>query len=811
MLELKTKLANNISFRKTFGTYLKTSRKRFFLSIFVTIIIFCLISSFFSIWFSYRFISYDNYISARYNWNDDSKISVFSSNSYHLSPDFSLSHFSDFRNDFSSQINSISPDLVTEENSSAAISFQFYYYNNVSYQWDNCELFALDTESLSLLPFCLHSGRIPTSSNELLYFSLYSNDIYSVNDTVSLYSDIFTNTSLLTYTIVGIVDSNFTQILLRNGRSIDLFSWYEDYNEFSSYSASQLFISTPELLFSAVNAHSVYSGIIAYMLDINYNYLSLDLSKIHKILQKFPSPFHLPLSNVVGNYVLVGEDLQLALSDFLNYWSYESRHVLFICSPIFFLLGILMIVSTGIGWQKTVSFTNLLIKQGLNVKFVRRILLLDNFLITLCGSILGLFLGLLVGYLFILTSSSIPILFVSTILFNGIIFISMSIFLAIYFGINISIKNTKIKNSMNSNEPIKIKGKLGRFFSSQEFGIILIVLILAFLLFVSYYIFLVFDVQLFTSSLLPFYPLFWLFFSIACSFLFYLLFLILSKMLFFLWQKLDLIIWKNCKNFLSLAIKQLSINKESFQNLLLVTFITALLLFPGVIIPKSINQQNICEAELSSGFADLVIEKWDNSNKFLRSKIDNLTSVAHTAQVTQTLAYYYDENLVSDDYFRAYFLSVDNCTHFLDTVQNSLLNKYSINPSVIDSLVGNGTVLCDNDFAQKRELIINNNFTSIGFTSSSNLLDLQLLDTFSSFPLIPLYRQILHSSVYSEIFALVGNNYTIASIIDAFIPQTKYVYDDRLLIAATNSSDISSLKEELENLGFYVKTRADYQ
>ncbi len=685
-----------------------------------------------------------------------------------------------------------------------------YRYEASDYSFFDYEFIGIDFDCYSLLSSCLDIGRLPSNPNELLYFSQNDQISYSLSENLTVYPEKTIGSTPQNFTVVGIIGDNFEQVFHFNQKSTDFLNWYSDYYEFENYLKDEIFLTNPNYLISILNNFSFYNGIMAHMVDINYNYDSLIINDLHKTLNLFPTRLDLPYSNIIGHYVSVCDDLQLSLVNYLKYWSGESSNILKISAPVLFILGLICVVTMNIGTQELDSTFRLMKRHGLKRNTIRRILAIENLLINGSSLIIGSILGFSIGSLLINFSQQSTKDF--QILAEPVIFLGLLLFFVGLYLFSFLIKNSVFQQYRET--PKKQYGKkrenLNRIFSTNEFRLLVITLsvsVVILAIYISYSFFAVTD--LYYSSLLPYSVLFWLLISVVITLVATFVFLLLTRVILLFWNFLSKRLWAKIKNNFSLSIIHMFSERKTYQIIILASFIFSFCIFPGFIMNKSIEQQNNLEATLMVGSSDLIITDWSSSFRDYQDLIENLTGVDETTFVSQTTAIYVNELQISDN-FIINLLSIDNISEFLSIADYPSSNYNTINDQDILALQKNNTVLTDKVFATEKNLILGENFSTKGFTSPNNVVNLTFINSFEYFPLTPLYHYLITTGIKWNEFSIVGNNFTISFVLEAFIPQTQTFTDEFLLIDVKSDFNIQDIKDEIGEIGFEARSFNDF-
>ncbi len=791
---------------KLFQIFLKTGKYRIVLSIFAGVIIFLSITSICMVIYKYR---YNDFIVSEkeVNWFNNDIISAKSNIEYSGSLNLTTKSVNDFTSDFVKKIEALFPDLYVEKFSSA-MSAQFFDYTGMPFiPWDFCEIMGIDYDVYANLSNCLVEGRMPLNESELLF---YQNDIveYSINDTINLYDRQSLSAPNRNYVIVGIIGENIERILQNNSVSADLFDWefmiQSDY--FEDYFAKALFLTNYTSFFEIMNRIFNYEGIFTYLVDAQYDLSNMNLNKLRDYARAFPSDEFLRYSSIVSNYVALGSDLKPFLIEYSNSWIDQFSRIIGINAPLFFILGLFSSIALTIGSRELAANFRKMKLYGLSYNTMRLFIFLENLIFTCISFIGGIAIGLLTGYLISRNIESISTTYYSYFIRDPLFLISIMIFLIGFLVLSFYIQNSIAKKTAKvEHEEFKKKRRLlKRLFSTNEFRLILTSLcfvLVSVVLFILYYYY---GSKVHLLNTFSYHTLFWLMITCSLALVITFVFLLISRLLTFIWSLIGKWVWKNNLNTFSLSLKHISDSKKIYQITMLGSLIFGLIIIPGISTIISMPKHVEMEAKLAMGLSNLIIEDWEDPFDEMDIILENITEIVNYTEVVSynirnpNYGHYYPKP------FEINILSIKNLDYFIATIDFDLLEN-----TVEDllALKTDSKILTDKKFAEDNNLTIVGSFDTERF-SYYNIITLNFVNSFNFFPLTQLAKKTLFQNI--EICSIVGSKQTITEFIGTLDVTSQMYAKTYKLIKAVNESSIPIIQRKLLDQNLYATTFEDY-
>ncbi len=811
----KSERKKQIVFKNILKVFLKTGKNRLLLTIISGTIIFLLLTSFFMVWFTYRQSFFNNKIATNYDWNNDNQISVHTCKYNALSPYFESNYLEKAIDDFTEMANDIVPNIATEDYT-GAMSVQLFNYDPAFLIWKDIGLMTFDESTMPIMEDSITEGRMPTNSNELLYFKQDNTSTVELNDIYALKgykdeSDVAKNC-----TIVGIVEGIATN-LYHAEKSVDILNWEDivrlNYNIFY---AEEVFFTKSSFLYETINSFSRYYGSIAILTDFDYDTENLDAKHIRTYLNNFKIDER-TLKKYVSSYlsqnVILVADLYQALYDFHISWTVETSRVFALSSPLIFLIGLLCMQTLKIGSYELETKFRLMKLHGLNEQTVRKVIFVENVFISGICFLLGFILGVVVGFFFSLMIGNTSIITYIGSLSEPSIYFALVIFW-ISFAIlgfllegNIADKTAKVTSEHFKRKRTKMREIMASTESvSLIIGLILVIIALLIAAFVNTN---TFDLY-FINPLITLESIFWLFLVIGIIFVVTTIFSLISRVITLIWTAISKSAWQKTKSFLTLSLKHLGTDRALYHTIVMFALIIGIGLLPGLVLSKSIDNHYELESELSAGCSDLIVFDWEDDSGVLKETIRNITSIEAITEVKTT-------QLNSDNLWGSFptafsinILEIENITIFKEIVETDIINEIEGYLEKLDLLETNDTILIDSEYASAYNLETGDILTSSRFTGLTPDIDLVLVDIFDCFPLLkkPIKSNFLMNL---ESYNIVTNRYTADKLCNNTSNNIPVNEETSLIIKIEENVNATLIKEKLFEHGISALSQEDIE
>jgi hypothetical protein len=794
-----------ISRRGIFKIFLKTGTKRILLSIFAGVIIFSLITSLCMVLYKHHYTDLLEK-EAEIEWFNDNKVSAMA---YHPTgiTGITTGFFDRFTSDFKTGLESLIPDLEVG-NFTVATSMQMFRYMPWEFEpWSIYELMAPDDIYYSKLNDYIVMGRLPQNESELLYVA-GGVDYFWAGDRIEFYEQMRLDVPVNNYTVVGLLDPIFYKKLYNDHMlSRDVYNWRENDYTFFNYAARGVFLTNFTNYQKIITSMSSYYGKMLYLLDAEYDFSRVNMNKFREYARSFEGSYiedYIPSLYVSAN---LGPDLKIFMVNYSNEWIAEFTRIIGINTPLLFILGLFCVVTLTIGSKDLNLVFQRMKLYGLSYRAIRSLIILENTIFTIVSLIGGTLIGFFISYLVARNVDSMLRPFYSNFIVDPLFLLSMGIFFVVFFVLSIYIQNSIAKKATRDvgEEYKKKRRRIRALFSSSEFillNISLVFVIISIVLFVGHN---QYGSQVPLLNTFSFQTLFWFFIACSIALGITFVFLLLARLLIYLWSFISRWTWEDKLNPITLSIKHITDNRKIYQLTILASFIFALVILPSISSETSIPKHIQFDTKLSMGNADLVIEYWNDPENELDYIFENIPGIANFTEITAYWMSNGNEQLRYDKPYQITSLAIHDPSTFVEVVDISILEN-----SVEDilSLSSNYNALVDYKYtrANKLEKVIN--ITTEKFTNHHDPITFTYVDSFDYFPLTYLIKRNIFKNI--ERLSIVTSYDTMSDFIGKLDFFTNIYSENMKLIKATNESMIPYIQAELDSMDFNAKTVEEY-
>ncbi len=787
---------SSYAFKSIFKIFFKTGRKRILITIITGVILFLALTTFFVSWVTYRYNSFYSFIETK-DWLDDNRLSYATQTSKYGELEIDQNFMDTQVSYVQTRLNHIISGIG--EKYTTAVSLQFRYYEFNETDTLNIKFMAFDNSTENILEDSLVEGRLPVFSNEVLFYRKNGSIPITLNDDITLGHNSSATSFVNNYTVIGIVE-NVDSAFYQNNRSSDILDDYEphyaDYRKFILY--DDILITKYDLFLETANSYSGYTGKLSFYIDFDYEFKTVHIRNIQRYIQQFQDDQIFPYS-----YGFCF-DAYVALLNFRWTWEEETMSIFASAIPFLLIFGLVSIELFKIGDYELESKFKLMKIQGMEYKAIKKMILLENFIIGAISLLVGSLLGFLIGYFIFLgmgnyVFNDFIMSLGEPIIFAALIILFILFFVGGYIIENILAKRTAKSTSMRYKE--RRKRIFRRIITAQEFlislpGIGFIAIGLTGMVIISSFFYnpiletIEFQLQL----------IFWFLTGIGFIFLSASVFLLLTRIVAFIWAKIGKRIWKRTKSFLTLSLKHISIYNKDFQRVILASFIVGLGITPGLVLNKSVKEHIPIESNLSVCYSDIIITDWNNYTRQFR---ENITKIDGIAKVTEFNIYElskYDlirSQLGREKSYDISLVSIENINDFLQILDSKLFEDASFTEEDIIELSNNMTYLMDAKYAKENNYDKDEIFVTSMISSDYNgYYEMTYVNSFDIFPLLYRY-DVNYFYKWYERFALVTSELTASQILN-HIKSDIYVYSDmNLLIKTSSNAKITKIRDEL--------------
>jgi len=797
------------AFRNTLRIFLKTGRKRLLVTILTGTLIFLALTMLFMTWFSYRYNFFFNYMNSNHNWRSDQQISYIDSDDKTTPFSLPINYLDSQITHHLGNLNSIIPDVGS--NHTAALSSQLYIFVNVTEEiWFNCELMTFDNDTLVSLSHALVEGRMPSNTSEIIYNRRNATSPIALNDTIPFRGEDSTDAIPQNLTVVGIVE-NVANIFYFDGFSFDIVSRsIISWGGYFPSSFNENFFTTNVAFVNTLNGYEDYNGIFTFLIDFDYQFTAAHVRNINQYLRNY-----MDFQTYYYVFDFCGE-LYFSLFKFQSNWLSETARVFSSSIPILFLFGLVCIESLKIGTHELESKFRLMKIQGVENKYIRRMISLENLTISSTSFIGGSILGFFTGYFVFLgmgNSSFVDYVYsiLEPVIFLTIITLYLTLFVSGFLLENSLARKTEKLTAVRYKSERKKKW-IRRIFTAQE--TLLFLPGVGFIAIGMTGIFLLpfFDFGFFSNIIFQFEIAFMFLMAIGGLFILSSIFLLLARFISMFWTFLGKRAWSKTKSYFTLTLKHLSIYSRNYQRIILVVFMIGLGVTPGLVLNKSVNTHTAMEAKLQTGYSDLLVTNWLPHYEPIYNNITSTEGIEKATKVSIYEIQKYDEWV---SYGKSYWItvaSIHNTTDFLQVIDHELFNHTTYDKDDVLELQTNMTYMMNKKYVKANKYDEGENFTTSFITRAGYLAyNLTYVNSFEIFPLLE-RAELYGFSRWFEAFNLVTSELTIAQILNRTDSNT-HVYDQKyLLIKLSNDANVTQISNELlVKYGLRTNTNTDVE
>lgn len=754
-------------------------------------------------WYNTRYDFFYNSIQKENDWFNDGLVSV--SGEETVSTGFSLesNYLSKAVNEAKTELDKVLPSGLRKY--SAGMGLEMFHYVD-EFNITAFKLLAFDSNFTTTLSHSLTQGRMPQNYTEVVFYKTNASHSLPLNTVIPLQVTNLNTSKTMNCTVVGILE-NMNNKFYQEGCSVDILTWKGD-SYFSISGESKLLFYTTEVFFNdVINYYAPnFDTTFELKIDFDYQFTIQHIRSISNILKQlsqyyYSSSFHY----IPGYFVNFALDLNYALSNFNMLWLQQTVGIFASALPVVFLFGLLSMETFNIGTHEQESKFRLMKTHGLELKEIRRVLLLENFVKTLSGLAFGFGLGALLGYgVFLGIGSQYKFNYFASALEPLLLSMLGLLFITSFLGGFLIEYSLAKKAAVTAPTQYKKKRKFFRkIFSIKEVAILLpaVLFLTAGLLGMFFIDWFLYEESAIINTIRA---LCWFSVIIGIFFALTSVFLLIARLVNLFWGALGKKSWKSTKSYFTLSLKHLSIYGKNYQRIILATLIFGLGITPGLVMKKSINSHVPIEADLSVGCADLLVEGWENTNPNLQSNISKISGVELLTEVSvitlETSNYWYvDSPTDMEATYRIWLLAIKNLTTFVDVIDFSILEQEQITKEDIKSLQTNFTYLMEQHYAHKQHYDKGIPFKTTMITSRNyEPYEMTFIKGYDYFPLLPRVTGRFINKLFKIYeFNLVTNHHTAQLLINRTdMSKTVKSY---LLLKTTANANTTKIKEELVN------------
>ncbi|HUT82833.1 MAG TPA: FtsX-like permease family protein [Candidatus Bathyarchaeia archaeon] len=782
----------NISKRQLFHIFLKTGRRRVTLSIISGTIIFLVLTGLVMIVYTHRFQAFQAYQEEKVDWYNDGFLSVSCLHDQTSTMTISSNYIGNVTQDFVNLASGLIPN-VKLTNYTTAISAQFHSFEVELPESLSQEIITFEDNVYNVLSNCLVEGRLPTEKHELLW---YNNNVtgLALNDTIELRGNSQRNSPSYNYTIVGIINQ-VRPAFRQSNISTDILDW-TDILDFANYRGNNRFFTSLTLYQELINNLTSYNGIMTYLLDAKYDLTELKLNGLTNYIKLFPTETYPAESEFLGDEVLLCPDLKVFIADFSSYWILATSQILTINAPLFFIIGLVSVVTLNIGSKELGSTFRRMKIYGLSYRNIRSMVLLENFIFTIVSFIGGTLFGFLLSYVLTINIDDRPHNYYLNFVTEPLLFIVIIASVLGFFSLSFFIQNSIAKKTAKTTieEYAQKRRPILTLFSTNEFRMLVLSLIFVML---SVGLYLLYYFSKSTTNVatgINYLTFFYFMLSCSATVVMSFIFLAIARLTTLFWTFISNQTWIKRLNMYTLSIRHLSVSKSSYQIAILGALIFGLVILPGFTMPLSIRENTSNKAFMAMGTSNLAIMRWVDPDNERDGIFTNISEISYFTEVT---VYEITEENLEFNYpkaFNAYVLALESPENFTLVANRKVLNQ-SCPLEDIQGLENDWSILMNKKYAKANHLYPGDLFDTSDIARFPT--NLTFVNSYDNFPLLPIPTKPLFA-FQMDAFSMVGNKYTITQFIGDLDFSTDIKVQNIKLIKAVNESSIPIIQTKLQ-------------
>ncbi len=729
--------SRNSRFKKLFAIYMKTNRKRILTTILIGTIIFLALTSFLTVWYSYRYNVFFNYMDQNYDWLDDDIVSVSGEEYIFVNYAIDTNLLSKAITEVNTKLDAIMPNVRKATDGMLKVNL---YHKMIDQEYAEYNLLTFDGSISNIIEDNLIEGRIPQNYTELIYYRSTSESKFNINDNLELAGmppSLQGEYNPINYTIVGIVP-NLNAKLYNKGLSTDLL---KNLPYDMTYELEAQFFTTNNLFYDLINTVENFQSILSAAIDIAYQFTIDHIRNKNSYITAFQDFWKqdIEFNYMPGYYVLFCRNLVEALCSFEHSWQTKTISLIGASIPIVFLFGVISIETFSIGKYEQESKFRLLKTQGLDQKNLKKLLFLEDVITIGLSFLIGFAFGLISGFCIFMGLNILPEVSYFDSLRQPIIISSLVLLFFIFALIKFIfdfIQLRKVSTTTAELYTSKRRKVIRKIFTFPEINFLLTGAMLSTIgIILLYYNTPYFDYNI-SPNMMHLIFIFYFMAAFGILLLLISIFLIFNRMIVFLWKIIGKSSWKQTKNHFTLALKHLSLFGKNSQRTMMIIFVFGMGVIPGLIMSKSISIHTPLEANLTTGCSDILIEDWLIGDQ-IRDNITNINGIITTAEITILELDYYVSTSYQFEEYNTRFYTLLNISEYLNVVNFSLLKDSGYTETDIIELNTNFTYLMNSKYAQRNNYDKGVIFNTEGITDELyQPLDLIYINDFDYFPLL---------------------------------------------------------------------------
>ncbi|NHJ38722.1 MAG: ABC transporter permease [Asgard group archaeon] len=789
----KPELKNNQthSFKVLFKIFFKTGRKRLLITTLTGIILFIALTAFFTSWITYRYNFFYDSVGSK-EWINDGKISNIESQYSEGPIDISITYFKNKIDESIQKLNAFVPKIGKDN--TAALYTQLYHFEPNLTERENMKFMTLDNDALNIVEDCLVEGRMPINYDEIIFYRTNVSILFNLNQEITLGSNNSLTSHIYNYTIVGIVE-NVKSVFYLNDKSVDILN---DITNYDSVEYDEILFTTYDLYVENSEILVDYQGKTVFLIDFNYEFKPVHIRNIAKYLHNY-------LTEIIEDYFWHTDgfctDLYDELNTFNENWLNETLSIFSCGIPILLLFGLVCVEIFKIDTHYLESKFKIMKIQGMEYKVIKQMVLLENFISASIAFVSGILIGFFVGFFIFLGMGNYEVKEFILSLGEPVMLIALIILFLFFFIGGYIIENVLARRTTKTTS-LRYKKKrtkiIRSIFTAQEFllslpGVGFIGIGLTGIVGIESISFGSSFAQYYYDLLLSF----WFITIIGLIFVLTALFLLLSRLISFLWRIIGKKIWDGTKSFITLSLKHISVYNKEYQRVILAMLIIGLGLTPGVVLKKSVNDHIKIESKLRVGYSDIIISRWSSAYDPL---LDDISKIEGIERLTKVKLYTIHTPIVGGVDYSIVLFSILNVSEFLEVINPQLFTDSCFTYEDIVELDNNMSYLMSNRYAKKNNYDQGEVFVTTMITNPYTVpYEMNYTNSFDIFPLMPQFDRGFFA--FRERFGLVTSELTAEQLLDFYSYQISISVRSDVLIKTISDANITNIHNELVEYG----------
>jgi len=431
---------------------------------------------------------------------------------------------------------------------------------------------------------------------------------------------------------------------------------------------------------------------------------------------------------------------------------------------------------------------------------------LEDFIFTFVSFLSGTAIGILISYLISRDVSGLSDIFYIDYFKEPLLLISLGIFLVGFFLLSFIIHITIARQSTKDVHELykKKRRKIKVLFSTNEFRSFIVALIFSFISVVLYLLYELLGTKIQAFRNYTYQVAFWMMITISIAFIAAFVFIMVARLVSWLWSLLSEKLWTNRLNMMTLSIKHMTDNKNIYQLLILGTIVFGLIILPSLSLKYSIPNHLKEEADLASGYTNLVVRRFLDPDNELDIYFENITEIANYTEVIHYK--FIDDDIEYPPPFEINALGIEDPEMFAYMINPKFYDESDITIEDILALSNLTCVFFDSSYANEHHYTYNQTILSTRYSRYET--EFRFINSFDYFPLTYYPSQSIFSK--TDAFTIVASRDTIKEFTNNLYFSTYIGGETMKLIKPVNESVIPIIQEKLAEHNIIATTSEEF-